>query len=1328
MSLSIFVNGLARNMTKRLAKAVHDNNAIEVRKIKKALENPEKLHDDVKKLHEKYKNGETLEDVNREIDETLIDGPTVVQRLKKLGTHDPENENPETSGFKPKTLRDIQEHNTFKKEVVDIDHLISESPELKGYVDKPDVPNNRNIASFGDPIDPIQPIVDKNGSVRDGLNRLKQVKLDKDNKVGDGKVTILRGTSVLKDNADGEVIKRISMFANNLRSKIDADFKTKKDDQGILLKKGTVNKASMKDMKFALPVTSFARILQKATKNNKELATDDEMLVGFAVDVLRAAKNNKGGRPGKKLTEIAEDGSVRVTTAKNMNELAKEIGEAAMIRLLSNSGATVSPDEQRIFGRYLLEFGRGNFGGDVGDSAIRLPNDSSELKGYHLLKTNDDIVQAGKSDVRESVSVTTSDQFDFWAKGGGLKNVAGEYESGHGGNSFLDLFPETRSVKSWAIKHHGNWVVDEYGNVVKGPAGIDITQMIGGGKGLTSETINSAEVLNILGNRKIGIDPVKFEYWQHLGERGLLDDTGMDSEALNAAVKKHKLSTEQENILFSYYEKLKNLKSEFNERENKARREAGKPELTGIQMQNFGIGKHLRTELKDLYYKKGKGKNPPTGEKVDLDNSVGSYTADNDNFLKALQMVSGDVKTIPLLNVSRRSRFKKIRREIKSRFRMDPVSKMSNGAEGYLPYMIDSRGRVYPVDSSGANLLTGGSQRFMHSAPKSLAKPIAYNDEAFHSLVDDFLRFEENPFSGSIDDLGKGKSSDLERWKYWSLNKDKYLKRGGDLLKASEDSISAKNKKQRDKIWDNWKKSNPWLKKIKDQGPYLSNLIEIAKIKKAYDKGEVYNTTQLIELDASASGSQHISAQYGDVRTLWSTNVYSQKYGKAKQFLTQEEKQMLLEGVSPDAAARDLYTDVQVFYKKTFEKELNSLKDTDPKLAAIYQELTDKYIQVGRSTTKPIVMKVPYGAGMLRLRKSLESLLKGKDRLEIMENYKNVVDDSTTLHQKFMDFHWKAMKNALEDGLDTQYEFRRFNSVVAKIYQESAGTLGGASRKPYVINAPTGGKTDLTSYASQQYRTYEWIENKYLPNYTQEGQVIKDKGVVRIQKTGPEAGQPAKRNPRTKVNTDSLISISVDDPRAREIVASTPEKELQKRGITYEDLDEFAIKGLLPQESPFIGKGAKTMGTSLAPNVTHQVDAGYLNQLVIKLDEAGIPVYVVHDAFFVLPTDVKKTKEIAGQVFIDMHNNYNLREEMIKGLAKSLDISYKDALDKVNDKMMNPTELELIRGILPYPEGALRRKSKGELGSPENLMSYQPEGVNISSPDEVTTSNVIIGG
>ena len=86
MSLSIFVNGLARNMTKRLAKAVHDNNATEVRKIKKALENPEKLHDDVKKLHEKYKNGETLEDVNREIDETLIDGPTVVQRLKKLGT------------------------------------------------------------------------------------------------------------------------------------------------------------------------------------------------------------------------------------------------------------------------------------------------------------------------------------------------------------------------------------------------------------------------------------------------------------------------------------------------------------------------------------------------------------------------------------------------------------------------------------------------------------------------------------------------------------------------------------------------------------------------------------------------------------------------------------------------------------------------------------------------------------------------------------------------------------------------------------------------------------------------------------------------------------------------------------------------------------------------------------------------------------------------------------------------------------------------------------------------------------------------------------------
>ena len=1315
MSLFAFTNQLARNMTKRLSRAIADGNTSEITKLKKSLDNPQKIHEDVKKIQEKYNNGEDLDVIDREIDESLVSGPEVAKRLQDMGNDDPELKNQENSGFSPATLEEIYNHDTYKKEIVDIDDLLFESPSLKEHVS-----GSKSKIVKEDKINKpatVEPVVDKNGDVKDGFNRLHQVKIDKDNGVSDGKVTILRGTSILKDNADGEVIKRISMFGSNLKAKIKDDVtlkgkKGKRDDKGVLLKKGIVNEAKMKEMEFKKESTSFARILEKATNNRDPEIYNDDLLVGFAFDVLRAAKANRGGKPGRKLTQISDDGTTSVTTAKNMNELSKEIGEAASSRILNSGGSSLIGDEKIILGRMLLEFGRGNFAGNPSDSAL-------SLNGYSLLKETQKFKDVGKGSVREQAIITTSPEFDFWVQGNGAINAKGLYETGHGGRSWMNLYPEHRSLKAASINHHGDYKIGPDGKVQKAPRGVDVVEFIGGGKGLTSETINSAEVLNYLGNQKLGVDPLKFEYWQHLGERGVLKDTGLDKEALESAVHKTKLSEETEKYLYSYFARLEGLKQDFNNLEDAARLKENKPKLTPTERQNFQSGKHLRKTISDLYYFKPKrsktNDGSPTGAKIDLDNSIGPYAAENDNFLKALMMVNKESSNIPLLNVSKRARFKKIKAEINLRFREDPTSEFSNGAEMYMPYMIDSRGRIYPIDSSGANLLTGGSARFNYSVPKSFAKPVAYNDEAFHSIVDDFLRFEDNPLSGNKS-IGKGASDDLNRWKYWLLNKDAYLKRGNDLLEASENSLVAKNKIERDKLWDSWKNKNKWLKDIKDQGPYLSNLIEIAKIKRAHDKGEVYNTSQLVELDASASGSQHIGAQYGDVETLWSTNVYSQRYGKARKFLSKEEIQMLNEGVDSSAAARDLYTDVKVVYKKAFDKNLETLSRTNPEKAQIYRELTEKYIQVGRSTTKPIVMKVPYGAGMLRLKKSMEALLKGEDRLKIMNDYKGRVDDSTSLHKEFMDFHWGSMEEALRKGLDTQYEFKRFNDVIGKIYIEAAGTID-MPRRPFVINSPSGGKTDLTMYAMQNYRTYEKVRVDFLPNFEQ----TREK-VGRLIKTGPNAGQPETKIGSAKLNTDLRIPMSPGDPDAALLSIGN------NRGIGLDNLDDFAVNGMMPQEAPFSGRSNTTMATALSPNVTHSIDAAYLNNLVLALKEAGIPVYVVHDAFFVLPTDIKNTKAIAGKVFTDMHSGYNLREEMIQGLADSTGMSYDDILNKVDDMMINPSDQEINRGIKDYPDGALRMKSEGKIGSPENKMSYAPEGVKIDGPEDVVTSNVIIGG
>lgn len=1333
MNLTAFTNQLSKVLTRRLSKAIIDGNKREVGTIRKLLDDPQGLQKKVEDIQKRHQQGESFDQqkINNDIgesfpepEETSLSGSQVVENLKVMGTdqsQDTPGKYADTNGFEPNTLRMIQGHDRFDLETVDVDDIYK-SAGAEDFRMIADNPNPRVDTVQSEPT--VPPIIDKNGEVLDGNNRLHIAKLDKEGGISDGKVQILRGSSTLQDNANNEVIDRIGSFAENLKTKIEMD------RPSVATKVGTNVIASFKNVANMPQSGSFIKSFAKATNNFDPEIVDDELYVGIAMDLLRAVKDNKGGRPGKKLTEVDKSGQTHVVTAKNMNELAKDVGESVADRILSKGGSPLKPWEQRYLGSMILQLGRGNFGGKFSADDLSIP---------HLFKESTQPKDVGKGKFKDQKILETSDYFNTWYK---TRN------GGHGGKYWFDLFPHNRSEKAASPRYHGPWKVDENLNVIEAPRGVDKSLRIGGGKGDTSQTKDNLEILNILGKQKLGVDSDKFEYFQHLGRMGVFKEAGIDKGSLEIAIARNKLDEVDVQELTRYYDNLKLLKKKYNDLEDLARIKEGKPPLTPLERENFGKGENIRNEIYQNYYKPAPKKNKnnpnpsPTGEKIDLDNSVGGFESGNSNFLKALQMASLDTSNLSELNTIQRAKFNRITTEIKERFRMDPEN-----AEVYMPYFLDSRTRVYPLDSSGANLISGLG-RFGYSAERAMAKPITYNDESFYAIVDDFLRFEDNPFKTHTDylrfsphkkdaeikktlikGLGKGASTNLERHRYWKLNEGQYLERAENLLKAIDASKVAKNSDERTKIWSKWLSNNSWIKNIKDQEAYVANLTEIGRIKRAYDlPSQITNknepslaslqnqypetsnshmSTHLVELDASASGSQVLGAQYNDLKLLESVNVIVPKEGKPRGLLTKEEMDMVLEGVDNNAVARDLYVEVKVHYGKKFTQKMTELEQTNPQLAQIYKELTERYIQVGRGTTKPIVMKVPYGAGMARLKKTMASLISGKDRIQIMKDYQGRVEDPTTLVKDFVDFHWDSMETSLQNSLETQYEFRRFSSIIGSLYTDLAGS-SGSPRKPYLVKSPTGGETDFTVFATQTVQTKEETSLRQFPSFEQK---IRKKGVNKD-------GSPKMGAGLTKVYTTSKVPMDPNDPETIKLVTpnkNTPAdtvKNLEKRGINSSNLEMFAVDGKMVQEFPFAGGGSKTMASALAPNAVHSVDAAYLRELVKALHKEGIPVYVVHDAFFVLAPDMKKTKQIAGNVMLEMHNNYNLREEMVRGLARALDMPFDDVLRQVDDIMANPTAKQQADGIRPYPNGALANKSEGPLTVPEGY----------------TTENVLVGG
>ncbi len=534
---------------------------------------------------------------------------------------------------------------------------------------------------------------------------------------------------------------------------------------------------------------------------------------------------------------------------------------------------------------------------------------------------------------------------------------------------------------------------------------------------------------------------------------------------------------------------------------------------------------------------------------------------------KALDAIGRETRTIGDQYKSKQSSTRRLDEEIEKRFANDP------GARVYMQHNVDTRGRTSPIDPSGASLNSGGAIRHGFTGSK---KPIMYGDEGFNQIIDDLVLFDAKAGLSKIQGTG------LDRHSHWLKNKDTYIKQGNEAL----DNVNNPD----------W---NPKWMNRKDAGPYLRGVIEVARIKKANDAGVPYESNMMIEVDAPSSGSQHIGAQYGDEHTLKLTSVLTDPVDRTG--LTVAEKRLLSEGVPDDAIAKDLYTDVGGKYKKNMEASYAKLDKTDPEKAKLFREISDEFLGGDRGIVKPIVMKVPYGAGNDTLKMDLNVQLDGRKKLAILE--RGVDPD------ELMNFHWdEGMAKALNDGLATQYEFKKFNSVLGKIFNSSK------NRTPFLVEGPSGDMTDLTRYIMGSERTFR--------------STILPEGVPDLA-AGKGAGW-----------------------RGQEV---TVYNQIPTPDLTIDAINKIKV------DSRMISQG-------MAPNTTHMMDAAFLHKLVQAADAVGIEVRVVHDAFFVHPNDVKAIKQLSGKVFQDLHANYNLREKMIEGLSKATGMSIEDILAKVQSK------------------------------------------------------------
>ena len=1404
---------MIKHLSQTMADALVRKDTKTAKQVKKLLSNPHRLNRELDRI-EKIERGELAP----EPESFTVDGKDIAARME-MSAEDPNTvTNGVTDGsevWKPETLEHIRGHK-FKEAEETVDDLIEYDPSLLEYIRKnpdevvqPEVPQAQGPVNTPVP-EPI--ILGGDGLVKDGYKRIAALKRAK---LGQTKIKVLvaEPSEALSDNADNVVLDRIGGFVEQTKELL----KSSKDTSMRVMQKTQQSQA------FPPPERmGFAGVLKKATTlNNGENIQDDVMLSGFAVDVLKVLKDNRGGKAGGK---VFQRGNETYLAPKNENKLGQEVGAYAERRIfeaienkLGSKSKDLQPkmskEDRTVLGVGLISMARGNFGNNRGPIAAMenpkepklkdrgfsdfLPFTEKEsplsnsqvntLKRPSLLEEKMVWTKNDKGENKRELMLTTSDYYDNWFRTPILKrNIKGE-----NGKKWIQLLEGPIDPSLPAIVRQGDWIMGPDGKPIKAPLGVKIEDYIAGGaKSKYSQSSFDPEVLNILNKNKAGVDPDMYSGWKHFSEKGYFQDSGMTNKQLQKSLEESGLTTDEKVIVLRYFNDINKAKERYIVKENSQRIKDGENPLTISEELNVFRGKKNRVRESFTKEYKEEASNFRNAKQEGFEKIEGA--------LDDLLDIFSDVTINRDVNTSQRSIRKRAIKEIDRRFKLDKK------AEVHTIYKFDYRGRVYAIDPSGANVQTGGFLRHAYRFSDDLAVDITYGDPAFLRIVDDLVLFEDFPMGGVK--IGKSEASGLERHAYWLKNEKVYLQRGKELLEAFEKGINDESALKR------YENKSKWIKNRGDAGPYISALLEIAKIRRAYEtpsgakqqemfgssiipgqkeiktfgpedspqysnqgqfgkeigvtpkteydtvnrgtNAEGVTTTQgyvsdfinepaprpyksnwALEVDAPQSGSQHINAQYGQTQGLIKTSVYTETEG-VKRFLTNDELAQLHEGVPPESISPDLYRDVSMSYDKFWKAYTDELRLTDPVKADAFIKATGDFMKSGRGVTKPIVMKIPYGAGDDRLKADLFRQLTARNRLQLKEQG---IDPSV-----FMAKHWDAMQKALKQDLETQFEFREWMRAYGDIY--SSAPLSGVVRDRLLVKSPFGGVTDFTVFATTAERLVAGINPSRVPDVkTSSGVVRKNKG--KYPPSHEKAGQTRYAPPKLKsedldYTVTELTAMGPNDPKTISAYNAMSKKKKEK---VPNNLNLLAVDGMMLKE--FALGGDNNMYGGLAPNATHNIDAGFLQKLVVAADRVGIPVMVVHDAFFIRPTDVDSFRQLAGSVFQDLHNGYNLRKEMIDSLHEATGIPIsgpKGIIERIEAPLKDKMPNELNDSIEGFRSGYFdANKNKMDRNSPEsmNLTAEQggplgpqslfaPEGVlmNQKTGANVNIENVIRGG
>ena len=1330
------------HLSQTLADALVRKDTKTAKQVEKVLRNPRRLERDLIAL-EKIQKGEMAPIAEGD----LIPGKEIAKTMEE---NQLVNQNVNGGkGWDEDTIKHVKD-NDFRQSEEKVQDLIDYDPALKDYI-KSNPADNESLQSADMSKTVIEPIIlGADGLVKDGYKRINAMAKAG---LGESKIKVLAGESsnypsvALSGNADDVVLERIGGFVENLQTLVNDSTKTPMKTMNETKSSGSFPPTERE---------GAASILKTATTlKNGESVLDEPLMTGIAVDILKILKDNTGGREGG---AVFEQGGQQYLAPKNANKLQEELGNAVERRILdkikNNNNASNEDLKRTMFGTDksalasgLITMARGNFGQNrnpivdkntgqivykVNDIPLMNQTQDNIIQRPSLIVEKKAWTKDGKGVTKRELLLTTSDFYNDWYRVPSIKKgIKGNY-----GKRWIDIFEGPIDPSLPAIRPHGKWKVVD-GKVVETPISQSPEDFLAGReKSKYSLSTYDPEVLNILNKTAIGIDKELYSGWKFFSNEGFFRDTGMTNRQFNQILEESGLEDQELGLVMNYFKDIASAKARHIALEDKERLAEGLPLLTRLEKVNAFKPKvnKVRKDITDAY------------KEASVDARAGTKGGKIDNILDDLLDIYGGQKVKREVQQSQRSIRKRLIKEIERRFNLQ------NDAEVHTLFKFDYRGRVYAIDPSGANVQTGGFVRHMFRFPKELGVDVTYGDPSFLRIVDDLVLFEDFPIAGS--QIGKSKSSGLERNAYWQKNEKEYLKRAKEILEVFEKG------KNNEEVFKAYKNKAKWLRNRGDAGPYISALLEIGRIKRAYDtpapssnQGELFNkgtslqsvsskgpiqsgvmisepsrqsyrSTFALEFDAPQSGSQHISAQYGDTETMFKTSIFTETEGK-KRLLSTEELADLHSGVPPESVSPDLYADISVDYDGFWKSYLDELRLTDPAKAEAFDKATKSYMKSGRAVTKPIVMKIPYGAGFDRLKANLFEQLTSRNRLQLKELGIDPKD--------FMDGHWSSMESALRKGLKTQFEFREWNRAYGKIY-ESAPMETGVARRPLLVKSPFGGVSDFTIYAT----TVEQLRGKINPNRVPD---IKVKSSNRRESKGKGKGMRTKKVFEDVQYYDTEIAfMGPKDVKTRQ----SYQKAIDD-GTAPEDLGLLAVEGRMLKEGPLGVEDQRNMYGALAPNATHNIDAGFLQKLVVAADKAGIPVMVVHDAFFIRPTDIDAFRQLAGSTFKDLHNGYNLRKEMIDSLHEATGIPVTTIIKRIEadlaDKMPDP--MDKVEGFrsgyfidrnspasmnLPAEQGG--PIGPRDLFTPEGVVGSKKSisGLERRQGEDINMDNVIRGG